>query len=49
MSGGVTHWMPLPEPPEVRERIVQLLGDVPRIELFARQRADGWDAWGDEL
>jgi N6-adenosine-specific RNA methylase IME4 len=21
---------------------------VPRIELFARQRADGWDAWGNE-
>ena len=37
------------KPPEVRERIVQLLGDVPRIELFARQKADGWDAWGDEL
>lgn len=34
---------------EVRRRIVELLGDVPRIELFARQRADGWDAWGDEI
>lgn len=36
------------KPDEVRRRIVELLGDVPRIELFARQRADGWDAWGDE-
>ena len=27
---------------------MELLGDVPRIELFARQRADGWDAWGNE-
>jgi len=36
------------KPDEVRERIVQLFGDVPRIELFARQRADGWDAWGNE-
>jgi|SRR6185312_2550332 len=34
------------KPPEVRERIVELMGDVPRIELFARERADGWQAWG---
>lgn len=37
------------KPDEARRRIVELLGDVPRIELFARQRAPGWDAWGDEL
>lgn len=37
------------KPDEVRKRIVTLMGDVPRIELFARQRAAGWDAWGDEL
>jgi len=37
------------KPPEVRDRIVQLCGDVPRIELFARERAEGWDSWGDEL
>lgn len=36
------------KPDEARRRIVELLGDVPRIELFARRRADGWDAWGDE-
>lgn len=36
------------KPDETRKRIVDLLGDVPRIELFARQRADGWDAWGSE-
>lgn len=36
------------KPDEARRRIVELLGDVPRIELFARQRADGWDAWGNE-
>ena len=23
------------------------MGDVPRIELFARQKADGWDVWGN--
>lgn len=37
------------KPDEARRRIVELLGDVPRIELFARQRADGWDAWGNEV
>jgi N6-adenosine-specific RNA methylase IME4 len=37
------------KPDEVRDRIVSLMGDVPRIELFARERADGWDAWGDEI
>lgn len=37
------------KPDETRRRIVDLLGDVPRIELFARQRAEGWDAWGNEV
>ena len=37
------------KPAEIRERIVQLCGDLPRIELFARQHADGWDCWGDEI
>lgn len=37
------------KPPEVRDRIVRLCGDVPRIELFARERCEGWDAFGDEL
>lgn len=37
------------KPAEVRDRIVQLVGDVPRIELFARQAAPGWDSWGNEL
>lgn len=36
------------KPPEVRNRIVSLLGDLPRIELFARQESKGWDYWGDE-
>jgi len=34
------------KPPVVRERIVQLFGDLTRIELFSRQRATGWDAAG---
>jgi site-specific DNA-methyltransferase (adenine-specific) len=37
------------KPPEIRERIVELLGDLPRVELFARDRVDGWDAWGNEV
>jgi N6-adenosine-specific RNA methylase IME4 len=37
------------KPDEVRKRITQGFGDLPRIELFARQYADGWDCWGDEI
>ena len=37
------------KPDEVRDRIIELLGDLPRIELFARQHADGWDCWGNEV
>lgn len=37
------------KPDEARDRLVQLCGNVPRIELFARQRHAGWDAWGNEL
>ena len=33
----------------MRNRIVELTGDVPRIELFARQTYEGWDAWGNEV
>lgn len=28
---------------------VELVGDLPRIELFARQKTDGWDVWGNEV
>ena len=37
------------KPDCVRSRIVELCGYLPRIELFARQKADGWDRWGNEL
>jgi N6-adenosine-specific RNA methylase IME4 len=36
------------KPDEVRDRIVELMGDLPRIELFARSSAEGWDCWGNE-
>lgn len=37
------------KPDEIRNRIIQLMGDLPKIELFARQKTDGWDAWGNEV
>lgn len=45
------------KPVEVRNRIVQLFGDLPRIELFARNRPgffpdyeySGWDVFGNEV
>jgi N6-adenosine-specific RNA methylase IME4 len=37
------------KPDIVRNRIVELCGDVPRIELFARQTYPGWDFIGDEI
>ena len=37
------------KPNEIRDRIVSLCGDLPRIELFARQHSDGWDCWGNEV
>ncbi len=37
------------KPDEVRERIVEIYGDLSRIELFARQEIVGWDCWGNEV
>ena len=37
------------KPDCVRDRIVELMGDVPRVELFARERTPGWDAMGNEI
>lgn len=37
------------KPDTVRKRIVELVGDLPRIELFARQSTPGWDVWGNEI
>ena len=37
------------KPDEVRDRILKLIGDLPRVELFARQKVDGWDSWGNEI
>lgn len=37
------------KPDIVKEKITELVGDLPRIELFARETADGWDSWGNEI
>jgi site-specific DNA-methyltransferase (adenine-specific) len=37
------------KPDCVRDRIVELVGDIPRIELFARNKYKGWDSWGNEI
>lgn len=37
------------KPSEVRKRIEQMYPTGRKIELFARARFDGWDAWGNEL
>ena len=37
------------KPTQTRERIIELCGDLPRIELFARQKINGWDCWGNEV
>ena len=37
------------KPDVARDKIVQLMGDVPRIELFARQKCEGWECWGNEV
>jgi len=36
------------KPNVIRNRIIQLFGDLPRIELFARTQVHGWDVWGND-
>lgn len=37
------------KPDVVRKKIVELVGHLPRIELFAREKTEGWDVWGNEV
>lgn len=37
------------KPDVARKRIVELIGDVPRVELFARNEHAGWVCLGDEI
>ena len=36
------------KPDCVRDLITRLVGELPRVELFCRNPADGWDVWGNE-
>nr|DAM64845.1 MAG TPA: N6 adenosine methyltransferase subunit [Caudoviricetes sp.] len=36
------------KPWEVRHRLELLYGEVPRCELFSRDKAPGWDMWGNQ-
>ncbi|MGL5281059.1 MAG: MT-A70 family methyltransferase [Plesiomonas shigelloides] len=37
------------KPEEILKLFDTRFGDVPRIELFAREHRDGWDCWGNEV
>lgn len=37
------------KPIDIKTRITTLMGDLPRIELFAREKTDGWDVYGNEV
>lgn len=37
------------KPDIAREKITALMGDLSRIELFARKESPGWDIWGNEV
>jgi N6-adenosine-specific RNA methylase IME4 len=37
------------KPQSARDRIVELMGDVPRLEMFARTATPGWAVWGNEV
>lgn len=37
------------KPEIVKNKIIELVGDLPRVELFARRKTQGWDCWGNEI
>ena len=37
------------KPDEIKDKIISLVGDLTRIELFAREKTEGWDVWGNEV
>lgn len=37
------------KPDIIRDKIVELFGDLPRCEVFARETAKGWDSIGNEI
>ena len=55
MDAGISQVIECPimehskKPDETRDKIIKLVGALPRIELFARTAPDGWDYWGNEV
>jgi N6-adenosine-specific RNA methylase IME4 len=55
INAGVRQFIDAPlgrhseKPAEARNRLVQLMGDIPRIELFARTKPPGWSVWGNQV
>lgn len=37
------------KPQEFRDLIIDLCGDLPRLEMFARVKTEGWDVFGNEV
>ena len=37
------------KPAETRDRIIRLVGDLPRLEMFARSAPIGWDVFGNQV
>ena len=37
------------KPNEIRNRITKMFPTQNKIELFARQKTEGWDVWGNEI
>jgi len=37
------------KPDIIRDKIVKLVGNLPRIELFGRKQAPGWNVWGNQI
>ena len=37
------------KPEIIKDKIVELIGDLPRLEMFAREKTKGWDVFGNEV
>jgi N6-adenosine-specific RNA methylase IME4 len=37
------------KPAQVHDMLIELAGDVPRLEMFARREVNGWDVFGNEV
>ena len=37
------------EKPSEMRRVIETVSHAPRLELFARRRFEGWDAWGNQV